>query len=106
VGRGAGGVLGNLLVIGRGGDVVLHTLLLSFDRAAVFLILALLVFAIFLLPRLVPRGVRRAFEQKKTTYPTLRTAWATGPSRSICSLATRYLATSMRRSFQTSIISS
>jgi hypothetical protein len=42
----------------------------------------------------------------RKTYPTDRTAWATGPSRSICSEATRYLATNIRRSFQTSIISS
>ena len=61
------------------------------------------VFFLFLLVGLVS-GISTVL--RRVTHPTDLTAWATGPSRSICSDATRYLATNILRSFHSSIISS
>lgn len=77
----------------------------SLDRATLVLLI-LLVLLFILIFRTITNISTRSVNTKNLTYPTLLTAWATGPSRSICSLATRYLATNILRSFQTSIISS
>ena len=90
------GVVGDFASLG----LVILLLLLGLDgRSILLLILFLLLFGLV-------SDISAAQEITETTHPAPRTAKEMGPSLSICSLATRYLATSIRRSFQTSIISS
>ena len=90
------GVVGDFASLG----LVILLLLLGLDRRSILLLILFLLLFGLVSDISAARGITI------TTHPAPRTAKEMGPSLSICSLATRYLATSIRRSFQTSIISS